>query len=110
MDIPSSYQCPLSLELMRDPVFAVISFALLAMTPEGPLLNDELLAVQADGQTYERSWIEEWLARHETSPLTNARLPNKTLTPNIALRCFIEDWSNVQTNSDNLLSFHEVQN
>ena len=46
----------------------------------------------ADGQTYERREIETWLRTHRTSPLTNLRLANKTLTPNIALRKAIEEY------------------
>ena len=46
----------------------------------------------ADGQTYDRAAIERWLERNDTSPATGATLPDKRLTPNIALRQAIEEW------------------
>ena len=63
-----SFFCKISDEIMRDPVFS------------------------ADGHTYERAQIEQWLARHDTSPATGARLPHKDLVPNFALRQAIEEW------------------
>ena len=54
--------CPLTFELMVDPV------------------------VTADGQTYERKAIEQWLATHDTSPSTGEKLKHKALTPNVAFR------------------------
>lgn len=52
----SELRCPVTLELMKDPVIA------------------------ADGFTYERFAIEQWFKEHVTSPLTNAVLPNTNLT------------------------------
>ena len=46
----------------------------------------------ADGQTYERREIFRWLLDHNTSPLTGAALPNKALTPAIALRQLIANF------------------
>ena len=43
----------------------------------------------SDGHTYERREIFRWLCTHDTSPLTGATLPNKALTPAIALRQLI---------------------
>ena len=43
----------------------------------------------SDGHTYERRQIFRWLCTHDTSPLTGATLPNKALTPAIALRQLI---------------------
>ena len=60
--------CPLTMEVMRDPV------------------------ITADGQTYERREIQKWLALgNRTSPLTGAELPSTNLTPNIVLRKFIQE-------------------
>jgi len=59
--------CPITGDVFRDPV------------------------VCQDGQTYERSAIERWLVSHQTSPMTNAVLPNTALVPNLALRHQIED-------------------
>ena len=68
LDRLDSFQCPLTMEVMTDPV------------------------ITADGQTYERTEIESWFARGErTSPLTGAELPNTNLTPNIALRNAIQE-------------------
>uniref|UniRef100_A0A6C0HLP4 VWFA domain-containing protein n=1 Tax=viral metagenome TaxID=1070528 RepID=A0A6C0HLP4_9ZZZZ len=62
------YRCPITKDFMSDPV------------------------ITADGQTYERSAIEEWLSGHFTSPLSGARLTNNSLTPNITLKRIIRDY------------------
>ncbi|KAM1115637.1 hypothetical protein TB2_006158 [Malus domestica] len=67
--IPDDFRCPISLELMKDPV------------------------IVSTGQTYERSCIEKWLeAGHATCPKTQQSLSNTTLTPNYALRSLIAQW------------------
>ena len=58
----SSFNCPLTLELLRDPVIC------------------------SDGHTYERTAIESWLKDNGRSPLTNLSLSTRNLIPNIALR------------------------
>ncbi|KAK9830395.1 hypothetical protein WJX72_011520 [[Myrmecia] bisecta] len=58
--------CPISQEPMRDPVIC------------------------ADGHTYERLSIEQWLAKHDTSPMTNEVLPTKQLIPNMAVRQLVQ--------------------
>jgi hypothetical protein len=63
-----AFFCPISCEIMRDP------------------------ASSADGHTYERALIEDWLRNHDTSPKTGAVLLHKNLSPNIALRQAIEEW------------------
>jgi flagellar biosynthesis GTPase FlhF len=66
--LSDSFQCPLTMEVMRDPV------------------------ITTDGQTYERMEIERWFALgNRTSPLTGAELPSTLLFPNIALRNAIHD-------------------
>jgi hypothetical protein len=66
--LSDSFQCPLTMEVMRDPVMTT------------------------DGQTYERMEIERWFALgNRTSPLTGAELPCTLLFPNIALRNAIQD-------------------
>jgi hypothetical protein len=68
---PNEFVCPISTtSLMTDPVIA------------------------ADGHTYERSNIEEWFRTHNTSPKTNRRLTNKTLTPNHTLGAMIKEYAN----------------
>ena len=54
--------CPITCEPFVDPVIA------------------------ADGQTYERKAIETWLARNDTSPLTNQPMSHKILVPNVFAR------------------------
>lgn len=63
---PADFLCPITAEVMRDPVLLVES-----------------------GNTYERAAIERWLAEHDSDPLTNARLRSKALAPNNALRSMI---------------------
>lgn len=49
--------------------------------------------VAADGHTYERKAIEEWIASNKgRSPVTKAKLKDKSLFPNCALRSQIEEW------------------
>jgi hypothetical protein len=57
--------CPISLEIMKDPV------------------------ITADGSTFERARIEEWFRDHNTNPLTNEIVPAKTLIPNKTLKAAI---------------------
>ena len=66
--LPDEYKCPITYEMMVDPVFA------------------------ADGHTYERSAIETWLKTRQTSPLSNERLAHKQLVPNRALKALIDRW------------------
>ncbi|KAG8371433.1 hypothetical protein BUALT_Bualt13G0087100 [Buddleja alternifolia] len=67
--IPDDFRCPISLELMKDPV------------------------IVSTGQTYERSCIEKWLeAGHATCPKTQQALTSTALTPNYVLRSLIAQW------------------
>ncbi|KAJ4973728.1 hypothetical protein NE237_006902 [Protea cynaroides] len=67
--IPDDFRCPISLELMRDPV------------------------IVATGQTYERSYIKRWIdCGNRTCPKTQQTLQNLTLTPNYVLRSLIAQW------------------
>ncbi|KAL0460577.1 UNVERIFIED_CONTAM: U-box domain-containing protein 13 [Sesamum latifolium] len=67
--IPDDFRCPISLELMKDPV------------------------IVSTGQTYERSCIEKWLeAGHSTCPKTQQALTSTALTPNYVLRSLIAQW------------------
>ncbi|GBG66549.1 hypothetical protein CBR_g63131 [Chara braunii] len=64
--------CPITAEIMEDPVVA------------------------ADGYTYERIGIEGWFIKHQTSPMTNLKLPHKLLVPNHTLRSAIMEWKSAQ--------------
>lgn len=66
-DVLDNFRCPLTLDIMNDPV----------MDPEG--------------NSYERTAIEEWLSRHGSSPLTHTRMTVADLTPNVTLRNVIQD-------------------
>uniref|UniRef100_A0A0C9QXS4 RING-type E3 ubiquitin transferase n=1 Tax=Wollemia nobilis TaxID=56998 RepID=A0A0C9QXS4_9CONI len=68
--IPDEMKCPISLDLMRDPV------------------------IVASGHTYDRASISEWLdSGHSTCPLSGQKLPrHPVLIPNYALRSLIGQW------------------
>nr|GLL32333.1 U-box domain-containing protein 21-like [Ipomoea trifida]GMD13736.1 U-box domain-containing protein 21-like [Ipomoea batatas] len=70
LKIPSNFMCPISLDLMKDPV----------MLPTGI--------------TYDRDSIEAWLeAGNRTCPLTKqALLAGSDPVPNHAIRQMIQDW------------------
>ena len=65
---PHEYLCPISQDLMKDPV------------------------VCSNGQCYERVEIAKWLKKHQRDPLSNARLKDKKLTPNVPLKKLIRQW------------------
>ena len=71
---PDVFVCPIEMddEPMEDPVFA------------------------ADGHTYERRGIAQWLTNNDTSPLTKEVLRNRELTPNHHLKSQIEQWREEQ--------------
>ncbi|GFY95716.1 plant U-Box 15 [Actinidia rufa] len=67
--IPNEFLCPISLEIMTDPV------------------------IVATGQTYERESIQKWLdSDHRTCPKTGQVLAHLSLAPNVALRNLIMQW------------------
>ncbi|KAK4563151.1 hypothetical protein RGQ29_005596 [Quercus rubra] len=69
VQIPYHFRCPISLELMCDPVTV------------------------STGQTYDRTSIESWVATGNTTcPVTRAPLTDFTLIPNHTLRRLIQDW------------------
>ena len=45
--------------------------------------------IAADGHTYERAAILEWLQTHSTSPVTLQALPHTRLVPNVLVRTAI---------------------
>ena len=48
--------------------------------------------VAADGYTYDRRAIEEWMEDHCTSPVTNLPLQNINLLPNHSVYEAIVEW------------------
>ncbi|XP_002981351.2 U-box domain-containing protein 2 [Selaginella moellendorffii] len=73
VQIPADFRCPLSLELMYDPV------------------------IVASGQTYERAYIQHWLDQGNTRcPKTGKPLAHINLIPNYTVKALIASWC--QTN------------
>ncbi|KAG1327942.1 E3 ubiquitin-protein ligase PUB23 [Cocos nucifera] len=70
VEIPSYFLCPISLQIMRDPV------------------------TLPSGITYDRDSIERWIfsGKHNTCPVTKQSLPECDLTPNHTLRRLIQAW------------------
>lgn len=67
--VPSFFLCPISLEMMRDPV------------------------TLSTGMTYDRGSIEKWLGfGNKTCPTTNQVLESDELIPNHTLRRLIQTW------------------
>lgn len=61
-ELPESYCCPITRQLMREPVVA------------------------CDGHTYEQRAIEEWLSQKHVSPMTGERMNDHTVVPNRLLQ------------------------
>ncbi|CAD5187923.1 unnamed protein product [Musa acuminata subsp. malaccensis] len=69
LTIPKDFCCPISLDLMKDPV------------------------VVSTGQTYDRASITQWIEEgHRTCPNSRQTLANSRLRPNRALRNLISQW------------------
>ncbi|KAL3377041.1 hypothetical protein AABB24_003451 [Solanum stoloniferum] len=69
ISVPKDFCCPISLDLMRDPV------------------------IVATGQTYDRASISRWMEEgHCTCPKTGQLLDHTRLVPNRALRNLIMHW------------------
>ncbi|KAF5482413.1 hypothetical protein F2P56_002986 [Juglans regia] len=77
--VPSYFRCPLSSELMLDPV------------------------ILASGQTYERSSIQKWLDNGLTiCPKTRQTLSHTNLIPNYTVKAMVANWcdeNNVRLNN-----------
>ena len=54
------------------------------------LLEDPVVC--ADGYTYSRTAILQWLSGHSTSPMTNLALSSRELRPNYTLRSAALEW------------------
>uniref|UniRef100_A0A8C2QA80 WD repeat, SAM and U-box domain-containing protein 1 n=1 Tax=Cyprinus carpio TaxID=7962 RepID=A0A8C2QA80_CYPCA len=68
-DVPDEFLCPITRELMKDPVIA------------------------ADGFSYEREAMESWInTPNRSSPMTNLPLQTTLLTPNRGLKTAIQRW------------------
>eukprot|EP01117_Protostelium_nocturnum_P014125 TRINITY_DN5337_c0_g1_i2.p1 TRINITY_DN5337_c0_g1~~TRINITY_DN5337_c0_g1_i2.p1 ORF type:complete len:297 (-),score=89.46 TRINITY_DN5337_c0_g1_i2:54-944(-) len=68
-EIPNALLCPITCEIMSNPVIA------------------------SDGYTYEKAAIEEWFGRRKrTSPMTGAELSNLNLVPNYTVKMLTQDF------------------
>ena len=65
---PSQFVCPITMEVMLDPV------------------------ILASGHTYDRPSITAWLKTRKTDPMTGMRLRHTEMVPNHALKSAIIDW------------------
>ncbi|CAN6460276.1 unnamed protein product [Victoria cruziana] len=74
MEVPACFKCPISMELMTDPVTA------------------------CTGVTYDRKSIERWIfgCRKSTCPATMQNLENFNLIPNHTLKRLIDSWKQSQ--------------
>ncbi|KAL6346780.1 hypothetical protein AAG906_002896 [Vitis piasezkii] len=99
--IPHEFLCPISLEIMTDPVIVatgqVISYelyesfciilAMLSTVIQSDIVFPGIL------KTYERESIQKWLdSDHHTCPKTGQTLVHLSLAPNYALRNLILQW------------------
>ena len=62
LEIPKDYVCPISLQLMTDPV------------------------IDCNGHTFDRPSITEWYQNSMISPITHVSISNTNLTPNLILK------------------------
>lgn len=78
LTIPAHFRCPISLDLMKDPV------------------------TLSTGITYDRDSIEKWIeSGNQTCPVTNQLLTTFDQIPNHAIRKMIQDWC-VQNHSSGI--------
>ncbi|KAK6126501.1 hypothetical protein DH2020_039735 [Rehmannia glutinosa] len=70
IEVPPYFICPITLEIMKDPVTV------------------------STGITYDRDSIEKWIfiQKNLTCPVTKQILQNQEITPNITLRRLIQSW------------------
>uniref|UniRef100_A0A8C5TE57 WD repeat, SAM and U-box domain-containing protein 1 n=1 Tax=Malurus cyaneus samueli TaxID=2593467 RepID=A0A8C5TE57_9PASS len=72
VSVPDEFLCPITRELMKDPVIA------------------------ADGYSYEREAMQNWISSRRSSPMTNLPLCSVMLTPNRTLKMAISRWLETQ--------------
>ncbi|KAG9477230.1 hypothetical protein GDO78_002558 [Eleutherodactylus coqui] len=78
--IPEEFLCPITCDVMKDPVIA------------------------SDGYSYERKAIESWISTKRTSPMTNLPLENLLLTPNRTLKMALNRWLDTRSEEKNYIS------
>ncbi|XP_042484150.1 E3 ubiquitin-protein ligase PUB23-like [Macadamia integrifolia] len=87
METPPHFRCPISMEIMKDPV------------------------IISTGVTYERKNIEKWLFTYKkhTCPATNQIINNFNITPNHTLKGLILSWQDQKTHSPSNSSQESIQ-
>ncbi|KAF8397237.1 hypothetical protein HHK36_016147 [Tetracentron sinense] len=79
-NVPDEFRCPISLDLMRDPV------------------------IVASGHTYDRNSIAQWInSGHHTCPKSGHKLIHMALIPNYAIKSLVHQWC-----EDNNVSLSET--
>lgn len=69
LNMPDEFRCPISLDLMQDPV------------------------IVASGHTYDRNSITQWInSGHHTCPKSGQKLIHMALIPNYALKSLLQQW------------------
>lgn len=84
MAIPATFICPITQEIMRDPVIC------------------------SDGHSYEREAILRWLSQHNTSPMTNVVI-NGNIVPNHSLRNTIQEYERPQSAVSHTIPSQQMQ-
>lgn len=112
-EAPNEFLCPITTELMKDPVIAAGLFTLKAenrcplacassdtvtqFSAIAVVLKHKLGVCSSDGYSYERESIERWIGgKKKTSPMTNLPLQTTLLTPNRSLKMAITRWKSSQ--------------
>jgi hypothetical protein len=74
--IPNEFLCPITTEIMKDPV------------------------ILTDGHVYEKQAIKQWLSNHDTSPMTKVKVDKNIIIPCFVLRKLIQDFTSNATSSN----------
>ena len=96
--VPDQYMCSITAEIMTDPVITVRALLYTILRPVWPCTRPQphyrhcKRDTQADGFTYERSAIENWLKTHDISPATGVELESKQLIQCHSLRSLIREF------------------
>jgi hypothetical protein len=86
VDAPDNYLCPITKQLMREPVILVDT-----------------------GQTYEAAALHRWLDTRDTCPLNGEKLHSKQTAPNFIVKSLIAEWAathNVMLPPASTYTFH----
>src|ERR1700736_5690918 len=78
METPSAYICPITSEIMKEPVLNKIS-----------------------GHTYEKDSITTWLEKNNTDPITREKSTIQDLVPNRALKEAIVNFQDEEQKTEN---------